>query len=142
MHLSDSKGGNNRRLQVFPMRPGDYRLGSPESRAAARALLARRREGRNRGGLTLVTDIPRPGCAGVRIGELREGDDGTLMRICFLPTGMTMEEAERIASERGEVDTPASTPPAHDSVLSLDRLQAAWVVRCWRYVRTIRDQTR
>ncbi len=82
-------------------RPGDFTLGSIQSRAAARALLARRFEGRNRRGLTLVTNIPRPGCDEIRIGEWREGDDGTLMRICFLPAGMSIDEAERIVAERG-----------------------------------------
>jgi len=79
------------------MKPGDYALGSPESRAAARAVLEHRLAERNRGGLTLITNIPRPFSEGIRIGEWCEGEDGLLMRICFLPTAMTMEEAERIA---------------------------------------------
>jgi hypothetical protein len=82
------------------MKPGDYAIGSPESRAAARAVLERRLAERNRGGLTLITNIPRPSGDGIRIGEWCEGADGTLMRICFLPTAMTIEEAEQVAAER------------------------------------------
>ena len=100
MHLPEASGGDNRGVQMLSVKPGDYALGSPESRAAARAALERRLAERNSGGITLVTDIPRPSGDGLRIGEWCEGGDGTLMRVCFLPTGMTMEEAEQTGAER------------------------------------------
>jgi hypothetical protein len=43
MHLSEAGGRDNRRVQVLPMRPGAFPLGSPQSRAAARSLLAERK---------------------------------------------------------------------------------------------------
>jgi hypothetical protein len=100
MHLPDASGGDNRGVQMLSVKPGDYTLGSPESRAAARAALERRLAERNRGGFTLITNIPRPSGDGIRIGDWCEGNDGTLIRFCTLPTGMTMEEAERVAAER------------------------------------------
>ena len=84
------------------MKPGDYAIGSPESRAAARAVLERRLAERNRGGITLVSNIPRPSGDEVSIGDWCEGNNGTLIRFCSLPTGMRMEEAERIVAERRE----------------------------------------
>ena len=102
MHLPDARTGNSRSVQVLSMKPGDYALGSPESRAAARAVLERRLAERNRGGITLVSNIPRPYGNGVRIGDWCESNDGTIIRFCSLPTGMTLEEAERIVAERRE----------------------------------------
>jgi len=81
-------------------RPGDYALGSPQSRAAARAILARRLAGRKKVDLIVTSSIPRPRGDGIRIGEWSEDKDGTLRRTSFLPPGLTMEEAERIVSGR------------------------------------------
>lgn len=72
-------------------RPGNYELGSLQSRAAARAMLARRFAGRKR--LTIILDSEGEGPC---LGERREGADGTLVRRCYLPAGMTLQEAERI----------------------------------------------
>ena len=104
MHLPDARSGNSRSVQVLSMKPGDYALGSPESRAAARAALERRLAERNRFGLTFISNIPRPFGDGIRIGEWFEDADGKLIRFCSLPTGMTMEEAERIVAQRRERD--------------------------------------
>jgi hypothetical protein len=82
-------------------RPGDYALGASQSRAAARAMLARRFAGREKFDLIVSSPIPRPGGDGIRIGEWCEREDGTLTRVSFLPTGMTLAEAERIVAERG-----------------------------------------
>jgi hypothetical protein len=76
---------------------GDLPLGSAQSRAAARALLERRLAGRNR--LDIVSSIPRPGGNGaIHIGAWSEAADGTLMRFCNIPAGMTLEEAEGIVA--------------------------------------------
>jgi hypothetical protein len=42
MQLPDARGGNFRRVQMLSMKPENYRLGSLESRIAARALLEAR----------------------------------------------------------------------------------------------------
>jgi hypothetical protein len=80
------------------MRPGDFALGSSRSRAAARALLARRFDARKR--IDVVSSIPRPGADGeIRIGAWQEGEDGVLFRYSNIPAGMTIQEAERIVSQ-------------------------------------------
>ena len=80
--------------------PGRFPVGSAQSRAAARTLLERRNAGRKRLNIILSTE-----CDSVstepRLGEWREGADGTLIRFCFLPAGMELEEAERIVSQPG-----------------------------------------
>ena len=38
---------------------------------------------------------------GPRLGEWREGVDGTVVRRCYLPAGMTIQEAERIVAQPG-----------------------------------------
>ena len=73
--------------------PGDYAIGSPQSRAAARALLERRFAGRIR--RTIIVDLDTD-CTELSIGEWREGADGSLGRVCALPDGITMQEAEGI----------------------------------------------
>jgi hypothetical protein len=88
-------------------RPGDSAVGSPQSRAAARALLERRFAGRIR--RTIIVDLE-TGCTEPRIGEWREGADGSLGRVCALPRGMTMQEAERIVAERRTVHGNATGP--------------------------------
>lgn len=83
------------------MKPGEYPLGSVQSRVAARALLERRLAARNR--LDIVSSIPRPGGDGeIHIGAWSEAADGTLMRFSNIPAGMTLEEAEWIAAENSE----------------------------------------
>ncbi len=77
------------------MKPSDFALGSPESRAAARAALERRRAGRKR--IDIVSSIPRPGGdGGIHLGTWIECDDGSLFRLSSIPAGMTIAEAERI----------------------------------------------
>jgi hypothetical protein len=53
-------------------KPGNYALGSPQSRAAARAVLAQRLAGRKRVELIVSWPIPRPDGERIRIGEWRE----------------------------------------------------------------------
>lgn len=79
------------------LKPGDYAVGSPQSRAAARALLERRFAGRI--ARTIIVDLGTD-CTEPRIGEWREGADGSRGRVCALPDGMTMQEAERIVAAR------------------------------------------
>ena len=87
------------------LRLGDYELGSPQSRATARALLERRFAGRRR--IDIVSSIPRPGGdGGIRIGTWIEGADGSLFRFSSIPPGMTIEEAERIVSQPVWKPTP------------------------------------
>ena len=76
--------------------PGSYPLRSPQSRAAARALLERRFAGRKRLDIVFPTEIHDP-----ILGEWTEGADGTLIRRSFLPPGMTLREAKPIVSQRG-----------------------------------------
>ena len=69
--------------------PGDYAVGSQQSRAAASALLVRRFAGRIR--RTIIADLEAD-CTEPSIGKWREGADGSLGRVCALPKGMTMQE--------------------------------------------------
>jgi hypothetical protein len=91
-------------------RPGNYDLGSLQSRAAARAILARRIAGRKR--LNIILNIGSDSESdGPRLGEWREGADGTLVRRCYLPKGMTLPEAEEIVSQpRWKPSTPPPKP--------------------------------
>jgi hypothetical protein len=96
-------------VQVFSVKPGDFALGSRQSRAAARALLAKRLEARKK--VQVICSIPRPGAdvGDIRIGDWIEGPDGALFRICNIPAGMTIQEAERIVAPPGWKPT---VPPA------------------------------
>jgi len=57
MHLPCHGGWHIRVLQVFPVKPGDFALGSQRSRAAARALLDARRAGEGEGTLFVLERI-------------------------------------------------------------------------------------
>lgn len=88
-------------------RPGCFPLGSAQSRAAARALLERRFAARTRRTIIISgSESKEP-----RIGKWEEGADGTLGRICFLPRGMTLQEAERIVSQPGWKPTDPPQEP-------------------------------
>ena len=100
MHLSSAPGWHSRALPVLPMRPGDFALGSSQSRAAARAALERRFASRERLSIILSPESF-PECTEPSIGAWREGEDGMLVRTCILPAGMTINEAERIVSQPG-----------------------------------------
>ena len=86
------------------VRPGDYAVGSPQSRAAARAALEHRLAARKRLQVIFHRDCNVP-----VFGQWTESADGTLYRSCFLPEGMTPEEAERFVSQPGWTPT---IPPA------------------------------
>jgi hypothetical protein len=91
------------------MRPGDYPLRSRQSRAAARSLLERRLADRKRIDFVLTSSIPRPpGARAINIGEWQEGADGTLTRFSMIPSGMTLEEAERIVAGRQPDNAPVT----------------------------------
>ena len=79
-------------------RPGSFVLGSPQSRAAARALLNSKLDGAKM--LDFVISVV--GCPDKFnppiVGEWREGVDGTLTRISRIPWGMTIDEAERMVA--------------------------------------------
>ena len=73
--------------------------------ATGRALLERRFAARTRQTIIISgSDSKAP-----RIGKWEEGADGSLGRICILPRGMTMQEAERIVLQPGWKPT---APPA------------------------------
>lgn len=81
-------------------RPGDYAVGSPQSRAAARAILERRSATQRR--TDVISSVPRSGDeGGIRIGDWIECDDGSLFRFSTIPAGMKIEEAERIVLQTG-----------------------------------------
>jgi hypothetical protein len=63
--------------------PGKYPLGSPQSRAAARAILARRFAERKREELVVTHYALGPDK--MRVGEWNESGDGTLIRVSHLP---------------------------------------------------------
>src|ERR1700733_14664944 len=78
------------------MKPGDFALGSKRSRAAARRLVDQRTA--DTIATTIWMDIGHvgePSCS-----SWMEGENGRLGRICCIPDGMTIEEAERIMAER------------------------------------------
>jgi hypothetical protein len=79
--------------------PGKYPLGSPQSRAAARAMLTRRWERRERVDFVVRHIGAVPGFTKPQVSDWVECDDGTLMRCSHLPAGMTIEQAERIAAD-------------------------------------------
>ena len=79
------------------MRPGDFALGSEQSRASARWLVEKRRVGERRFTLIMdIGDVKEPS-----FSPWREGADGRLVRVCSLPAGMTLQEAERIVAKPG-----------------------------------------
>jgi hypothetical protein len=110
MYLPGPGGWHICDMSMLPLKPGDFALGSSQSRAAARALLERRFASRER--LTLILDLE-TGCMEPRIGEWQEGTDGTLVRLCALPDGMTLQEAERIVSQPGWKPSPRPPKPGH-----------------------------
>jgi hypothetical protein len=85
------------------LRPGDFPLGSLESRMAARAEIERAEK--SRPFLRIVSYIPRPWRGDgpepsdwnkvPRISEPQSWGDG-LMQILYVPSGMTAEEARKI----------------------------------------------
>jgi len=84
------------------MKPGDFALGSEKSRAAARRLVEQRSSDREH--FTLWMNIGHegpPSCT-----PWKETANGRLARVCGMPDGMTIEEAERIMAERGPQRQP------------------------------------
>jgi hypothetical protein len=74
--------------------PADFALGSPASRAAARRMLEMRSDATAR--WQLVHRIPRAGMVAGRryVTEWRKWDDGSLMRLVYLPEGETTPAAD------------------------------------------------
>jgi hypothetical protein len=89
-------------------RPGNYALGSIESRAAARAAVEQRRASQKKRDFILISSVPRPNYAndpnfdplGPIVHDWHMAADGVLERMCVIPPGMTIEEAERICAEQ------------------------------------------
>jgi hypothetical protein len=89
-------------------RPGDYALGSVESRAAVRAAVEQRRASQKRRELVIISSVPRPNYEndpdfdpmGPIVHDWQMADDGVLERVCWIPPGMTVEEAEGICAEQ------------------------------------------
>jgi|SRR5579863_212699 len=67
------------------MKPEDFPIGSPESRAAARMLLAHRNDNCKR--MRIIWSIPSPGEDNSRVhfGEWQEWEDNTLGQIVYVP---------------------------------------------------------
>lgn len=78
--------------------PHEFPIGSPESRAAARALLASRDSRIDR--QQIILDLPRRGGEaghGTGIGPWWPTDDGGLVRVIIAPSGeVSEEELERL----------------------------------------------
>jgi hypothetical protein len=74
------------------MKPGDFPLGSLESRAAARAMLEDAEGSRLR--LTIVSYLQRPGRdnSQIHIGAWQACPDGLRMRMVYVPSGMDWPE--------------------------------------------------
>src|SRR5271170_4502515 len=100
MHLPAAEGRHVRIVQVLCMMPGDFSLGSSQSRAAARADLERRNAARKRVDFVLQSSVPRSRGDGITIRDWCEAADGMLTRFSIIPSGMTLEQAERIAAQR------------------------------------------
>jgi hypothetical protein len=72
------------------LKPGKFPIGSPQSRAAARATLQFRFDGRKKCSMVAqFPDIKEP-----RIGAWEEAENGNLSRRCELPVGMRLEDAD------------------------------------------------
>ena len=82
------------------LKPGDYAIGSPQSRAAARAKLEQHLAGRERMDLVVVTIGRRLFAEDHYLGKWEERD-GKLSRMSMLPSGLSTEEADRIVAEFG-----------------------------------------
>lgn len=93
------------------LNPGNFALGSPESRVAARALLEARFAERKRIDLVFPLEWHHPGCIESIVGKWEEAEDGTLRRRSWLPSGMTMAEVERIVSQPGWKPSPLPMKP-------------------------------
>ena len=84
-------------------RPGDFPIGSALSRAAARMLLKNHRDTRKR--IEIVTNALLPDENGVPHDRAKPfatpwtGDDRVLVRILYVPEGMSKEEARKVCSE-------------------------------------------
>jgi hypothetical protein len=75
-------------------RPGEFPLGSPKSRAAARMLLKNHRDSRRR--IELVSNIARPDVDKAKPYMSPWSDFGdVLMRMLYVPAGITEEEARK-----------------------------------------------
>ena len=67
------------------MKPEDFPIGSPESRAAARMLLARRNDNCKR--MRIIWSIPSPGEDNSRVdfGDWQEWEDNTMGQRVYVP---------------------------------------------------------
>lgn len=79
--------------------PGQYPIGSAQSRAAARAKLNHLYASRERMDWVFRSIVHNPKFTEPHLGEWTECEDGTLWRTSHLPAGMTIEEAERIVAQ-------------------------------------------
>jgi len=78
------------------VKPGDYPLRSLQSRAAVRRMLEERQAGKT--AITLILDGKEN--EPPRFTPWVESEPGRMGRVASIPPGMTVEEAERIASQR------------------------------------------
>jgi hypothetical protein len=94
MHLPKAGGWHNRGVQVLPMRPGNFALGSPQSRAAARAMLVARKASKEDElsfEAVSILDGSRLNCAGLadRMRAARMRDD-----VGGLPASLPTSDSE------------------------------------------------
>ena len=78
-------------------RPGDYELGSPQSRAAARAMIVEQISKRDTLTILMSSFIPDLNITEPSITEWREGQTASCIARHIFPLGMTLEEAQRIS---------------------------------------------
>ena len=103
------------------MKPGDYALGSRQSRAAARALLHERQGVQNRLELIVGNDLAKP-----QATEWHDDGKGELSRIISIPAGTALDEGLRAlggftASELDRIAQAHPEPINCGSLLALQR---------------------
>ena len=103
------------------MKPGDYALGSSQSRAAARAMLQERRGVQERLELIVGYDLAEPHAT-----EWHDNGEGELSRIISIPAGMALADGLRAlggftASELDEIAQAHPEPIDCGSFLALRR---------------------
>ena len=83
------------------IKPGNFPIGSPQSRAAARLRLEHMNDDRER--IQLISFVPRPNQDNTRphATPWHECDDGRLFRVLYVPHGMEDSEARRIVAAGG-----------------------------------------
>lgn len=85
------------------LQPGDFELGSPQSRAAARIRLERLKSAQQKNGLDIIVRTIGKTMFTQRhyLGRWKNCD-GQMLRISYLPSGLSADAADRIVNQYGE----------------------------------------